>query len=321
MSFATDYEIFQQFAYDNMVEEIRENIELFNTASDGTLVLTGGTILGDYRESTFWPLQTGLVRRRNVYGTGAVGQTTMAMDKEASVKVAAGTDELLITPAYGKWIQQDPMQAGVVYGQQLAQQQVQDMVSTAVLSLTAAMENNASDIIKDITGETTKTMNPRALVAASALFGDKYGDIRCWIMHSAPFFDLVDNNLANAVNLFTYGTVKVMSDPFGRRFIISDLSNLKDSTVYSTLGLVGSAVVVEGPNDYESATVDKTGYENLQKVTQSQWTYNLTIKGYSWVGDSGHVTSPDDTALGSSANWDNKRTSIKDLPGVVLKTN
>ena len=151
MGFKDDFVIFQEYAYDNMVEEVRDNVELFNTASDGTIVLTGGTILGDYRESTFWPLQTGLVRRRNVYGTGAVGQTTMAMDKETSVKVAAGTEELLITPAYAKWIQQDPMQAAVVYGQQLAQQQVQDMVQTAVLSLTAAMENNSADIVKDIT--------------------------------------------------------------------------------------------------------------------------------------------------------------------------
>lgn len=321
MGFKEDFVIFQQYAYDNMVEEVRDNVELFNAASDGTIVLTGGTILGDYRENTFWPLKTGLVRRRNVYGTGTVSQVTMAMDKEASVKIAAGTDELLITPAYAKWIQQDPMQAAVVYGQQLAQQQVQDMVQTAVLALTAALENDALDVVKDITGETLKTMNPRALSAAGGLFGDKYGDIRCWIMHSAPFFDLIDHNLANAQMLFTYGSVKVMSDPFGRRFIISDLSNLVDSTVYSTLGLTGGAVVVEGPNDYDTISNGVTGKENLQRVMQSEWTYNMTLKAYSWAGDSGHVTSPDDTALGSSANWVKKRQSVKDLPGVILKTN
>lgn len=321
MSFASDFVIFQDYAYKNMVEEVRDNVDLFNAASDGTIVLTGGTILGDYRESTFWPLKTGLVRRRNVYGTGTVGQTTMSMDKEAAVKIAAGTEELVITPAYANWIQRDPLRAGVVYGQMLAQQQVQDMLQTSVLSLTAAMENNASDLVKDVTGEATKTMNPRALVATAGLFGDKYGDIRCWIMHSAPFFDLLDNNLGNADMLFTYGTVKVMSDPLGNRFIISDLSNLKDNTVYSTLGLTGSAVTVEGPNDYDTISNGVTGNENLRRVMQSEWTYNLTVKGYSWIGDSGHVTSPDDTALGSSANWSNKRTSIKDLPGVILKTN
>jgi hypothetical protein len=60
------------------------------------------------------------------------------------------------------------------------------------------------------------------------------------------------------------------------------------------------------------------GDENIQRSIQSEWTYNLGIKGAAWDKTNGGK-SPNDAALATAANWDRYATDFKDTAGVLIK--
>jgi hypothetical protein len=60
------------------------------------------------------------------------------------------------------------------------------------------------------------------------------------------------------------------------------------------------------------------GDENIKRTIQSEWSYNLGIKGYAWDKTNGGK-SPNDAALATGTNWDRYATSFKDTAGVLLK--
>ena len=70
---------------------------------------------------------------------------------------------------------------------------------------------------------------------------DRAGSLRAWLLHSTVLHSLYDNALTNAEQLFSFGTVNVMRDAFGRLFVVTDsdaLINPGASPTYNTLGLV-----------------------------------------------------------------------------------
>ena len=324
---AFNYTIFLDYLYGSYVETIKEQVHLFNGASKGSLVLTGGDFIGGVQTQTFWPLVNDMVRKRNQYDkTSQIADVEITDDTESKVKIAAGTDRLITRPSDSSWIHLPEGEAGRVWGQHLATYTVKDMLHTAILGVTTAIsqETNPS-LIRDITSaglnESTKTANLRSLNKTAGIFGDASDLIQAWLMHSTQWNDLIDSGLTNTAVLFRYDTVSIMSDVVGRPFIVTDSPFLVNSSTYSVLGLTTGAVTIEGPNNYLSASERKTGLNNIYDAWQAEWTYNMKIKGYSWNGGQNTISSPDDPAIGTSANWLKKRQSHKDLPGVILKCN
>ena len=120
-----------------------------------------------------------------------------------------------------------------------------------------------------------------------------------------------------------YGVVR---DPFGRLFIVTDSPALQWSqttptvdTGFYSLGLQQGAILVGQNNDFDYTTTDQTGYENIRRTYQAEWSYNVGVKGFAWDKANGGP-SPTNAALFASPNWDRYSTSHKDLAGVVLKT-
>jgi hypothetical protein len=314
----SDMAVFSEYLYRTMTELGAQEIEKFNAASDGTIVLSPGNNQGDYSDKTLYQYLSGIVRRRNAYGTGSVSSKKLAQLIDTMVKVAAGTAPIEWTKSQYSWIQQNEAEHGVVLGRQMAEQMVADMLGTALMAGYAAMSQD-SDIVYD---GTAGTMTPTAMLNGTRIFGDRSSAIRAWVMHSKPLFDMFATNLANASNLFNYGTVRILGDIFGNRFVITDATQLVTTgspDTYHSLGLVEAAIVVQQNNDFADATVDVVGQENLAVQYQAEWTYNLGVKGHSWdKSNGGH--SPNDTALGTATNWDAYATSIKDGPGVIVNT-
>jgi hypothetical protein len=300
---------------------LAEQVNMFNGASMGCLSLTGGDFSGGVATDTFWPLIDNMVHKRNLFNNDDIDDVEISNSEESKVKIAAGTDRFVTRPSDASYIKMGDRVAGIHYGRALAEYMVQDMVHSAILMLTTCIGKEGATLIKDITGDDPDTMNLRALNRTSGLFGDAASAIRCWITHSTPFNDLIDNNLANSEQLFTFGTVSIRTDASGKPFIVTDAPYLVSADVYSTLGLVPGAVVIEGPNNYLAASERKTGKNNIYDAMQSEWTYNAKVKGYSWNAGQNTVASPDDAALGSAASWLKVRENHKLLPGVILKTN
>lgn len=323
--------VFSQYAKGSMTEVLTQQAEKFNAASNGAIVLRVKSNDGDYSDASFWKLMDNLVRRRNAYGTGSVSAIDLEQLQETSVKVAAGTPPVKIPPSRMRWILKSPQEQGVVYGQQLAVAQMLDMLNTAIGSIRAALSNVTTGGLTGsgvVTDGTAGELSYLAMNTACRPFGDRASRISCWVSHSLPYFDLMGANLTNSADLFSWDTLRVMSDHLGRPLVITDSDALIDPTgidddpatpSYFALGLVPGAVMIEDNGDFEQNIETSNGSENIERTIQSEWSYNVAVKGFAWDKTNGGK-SPTTAALTTASNWDRVATDIKDLPGVILET-
>lgn len=301
-----------------MNEKVAQNVAAFNQASQGTLVLRAGSNMGDYNQGAFFSEVSGLVRRRDANAATSVSAVALAQAEIDSVKVAAGTPPVDFFPSQYTWMQLNPEMAALKLGEQLAVAQMQDMLNTAIRALVGAV-SNASVTYDGSAG----TASIAALNLGAVKFGDRASDLRAWIMHSKVAHDIYAAAIANSTVLFKFGDIFVREDGFGRVFIVTDSSPLFNATptpdVYYTLGLAEGAAVIESNNDFYATMVETTGLENIKRTYQAEWTYNLGLKGYTWDRTNGG-SSPSNTALGTSTNWDKVATDYKNTAGVRVTT-
>ena len=319
----SDLAVYSEYAYSSMTEVLRQKIDLFNTATGGAIQLRAAAHQGDYSDVAFFAKISGLVRRRNSYGSGSVAEKNLAHLVDTMVKVAAGTPPVRLDPGQFKWIQQNPEVAGAALGQQLAVDTMADMLNVGLGASYAALSAQTA-VVYDATGNTSpeNTLSFGNLNNGQAKFGDQASTISAWVMHSKPMFDLYGKNLTNSASLFTYGNINVMRDPFGKLLVMTDSQNLVIAGTpnnYAVLGLVPGAVIIDQNNDYTANEEAKNGDENIIRTFQAEWSYNVGVKGFAW--DKANCgKSPNDAALLTSTNWDKYATSHKDLAGVVVKT-
>jgi len=315
----TNLQIFQEEVYTTSQGMIAHNIDLFNAASLGGIVLQGGAHQGDFNSKALYARIPDLVRRRDAYGVGSLTAKDITTLLDVSVKVAGGTNPVNIDPGLWQWIQRDPVEASILIAKQLAEDQMDDMLGVALRAFIAATSTQA-DLIYD---GTAATMSLRALNRGAGKFGDRAQNIRCWVMHSTPYTDMIDANLQNTAQLFNFGTVKIVGDHLGRPLIISDKTDLTyedgGETRYRALGLVQGAVIVDQNNDYIDNVETSNGSNNITRTWQAQWSYNVGLKGYAWDTANGGK-SPTDAALATGSNWDKFAESIKDTAGVLVNT-
>lgn len=315
-------QVFSEYVQTAMGELIAQEIDKFNAASRGTIVLRPANREGDFSDETFWKRISGLVRRRNAYGSGAIAAVDLEQLSDASVKIAAGSFPVNLPPGQFKWINKNPKEAAVEVARQLSEGKLADMLNTAVAAKVAFLRTQAANRHT----ATTAGIDLRVMNRGIQKFGDRSNALQAWVMHSTPMFDVYDAALANATDLFEFGTVNVKTDGYGRVFIISDSPSLVDVDGvsagvdrYNSLALAAGAVMVEENDEFTDVMEEKTGDENIQRVYQAEWTYNLGLKGASWDKTDGGK-SPTDAALTTGANWEKTATSHKDLGGVLVET-
>jgi hypothetical protein len=315
--------VFSQYAKASMTEVLQQQTELFNGATRGALALVAKPNDGDYSDSSFWKRMEGLVRRRNAYGSGSVSAIDLEQLQDTSVKVAAGTPPVNIPPSRMRWILKDPKEQAVVYGQQLAVEMLADMLNVGISAVRAALVQNGEATYLD---GTAAKLSWLALNSAQAKFGDRASRLSCIVTHSKPVFDLWEANLTNAEKLFTFGTVNVLSDPWGRPIIMTDSPDLvnvdgitEGENSYYSLALVTGAVSVMDNGDFEQNIETSNGTENIERTIQSEWSYNVGVKGFAWNKTDGGK-SPTTAALGTGTNWEKYASSDKDVAGVVVES-
>lgn len=322
----SDLAIFTQYTYDAAVQAVAQQVDLFNEASQGAIVLRSRDHLGDFSEVAQWKRLSGLVRRRNAYGNGDVPQISLAMITDTMVKIAAGTPEVLMDPSQFTWILQNPRVAGVIIGQQLGPDMIRDMFNTAILGLVTTTTSVPGLIVDRTLNDEVPDQHAsfQMFNQGQAKFGDRFNNIVAWLMHSTPLFQLYDNAQANKEQLFNFGNINVQRDQFGRLLIVSDAPGLKAAGTpnkYLTLGLVPGAVTVDQNNDYIDNVQTTNGKENIARSFQAEWSYNMGVKGFAWNKTAGGK-SPADSAIGTSGSWSRiAGYNDRDLAGVVIRTN
>lgn len=319
----SDMKVFNDFLYESITETIDQQVALFNAASAGTIVLTSKRNVGDFSQKASFKAISGLIRRRDSYGTGSVSAVALQMLQTSSVKVAGGTPPISFEPQQFTWIQENPELAAVVIGQQFAEGLLQDYLNSGLAAARSAFVNVGSTALYTVPSNGKTTLN--ALNRGAQKFGDRAQAIQAWVMHSTPQHDMFDAALTNTTQLFSFGTVQVREDGFGRRYVVTDSPSLAITsgspavTDYYTLGLVQNAIVVEDNNDFFANMETSNGTENIQRTWQAEYTFNLSMKGYTWDTTSGGK-SPTDSEIATGTNWDKTASSLKDTAGVAVKS-
>lgn len=322
---ASDMVIYQAEFQSGLVEGLNQNVALFNEQTRGAIRLVPAALKGYYSKSAFFKDVSSLVTRRDITSTSAATDLAMTQDESISVKINRKIGPVAQTLDAIKKAGLTEAQASFAFGQLAASRKMKDMVNTALIAVEAAIQGNTLMNL-DITGEATKTASTSALVRAQALMGDMAGDIVCWVGHSKPYNDILAGMISDKVSgLADIVTIQGgIPATLGRAFVVSDAPALTDANgsaadTYNTLGLVAGAVTVDESEEETFATEIVTGLENLARRWQSEYAYNVSVKGFKWDIANGGV-NPTDGTLGTTTNWDKVAYDNKLTAGVRLLT-
>jgi hypothetical protein len=322
-----DLQTFNDFFYGAVTEVTMQQLNKFNEASAGTIRLVPKKNVGDRAHETRFKEVKDLIRRRDPDTNAAVTSSKLSKLDEQSIKVAAGTKPIDIDPGDFDWIQLDPGLGGMVYGEQLARGMPQDQLNTGlsatVAGLSAIGAPSAADALDGVTLDISAAVggaaviDPVAMNDTASMFSDNAQAIRAWAMHGLSFHAVMGEALKNAERLFSYETVAIYRDHIGRIFIVTDSPALSNGDgTYNTIGLTEDAVIVEDNGDFRTAYNETTGFENIKAQIQSQWSYNLRLKGISYTAAG---NAPTDAQIATPANWEQVVSDIKSTSGVLLK--
>jgi len=156
------------------------------------------------------------------------------------------------------------------------------------------------------------------LNGAHAKFGDRSGEIVANVINGGTYHKLIGQNLNNAVNLFTAQGVTVV-DILGKAVIVTDAPALYVAGTpnkQKALGLSAGAATVFDGGDVISNVQTVNGKERIETTMQVDYTFGVSLKGYTWDEANGGK-SPTDAALATGSNWDKTATDIKQTAGVL----
>lgn len=321
----TDMVIYQEEFQTGQVEAVTQFLGVFNEASRGAIRLVPNALKGHYSKQAFFKDIADLVTRRDISSVADATILPMTQDEVIGVKINRKIGPVSQTLDAIKKAGLSEADASRAFGQLAGTRKMKDMLNTALIALETAIQAVTANNL-DITGETTKTASTAALNRTLAKFGDASQDIVCWLMHSKPHFDVVGALIAQNVTGLTdvvtiQGAIPAM---MGRPGIVTDSPALTDANgsltdTYNTLGLVAGACVVEESEAETFYTDIISGKENLARLFQAEYAYNITIKGHKWDTANGGI-NPTNGALGTTTNWDKVASDDKLCAGVRLVT-
>lgn len=308
----SDMVVFNDQTQTVATEVVAQEVNKFNAASNGAILLGSESTIGDFVEEASYKAIASLVGRRDAYGTGTLTPKALQQLKDVSVKVDQSVGPVEWTVEQFRRLGKSEEEAGLIIGEQAALGLIQDYLNTGAASLKSAIGANAS-LVNDYS--LTGTAKLVELNNAAGKFGDRQQQLAAWLMHSKVFTDLTNEAITNTSRLYTIGNINVMQDGLGRVYVVSDIPALLD-TNYHTLGLVQGAMMVE-TNSLTTMTQPKASTENMGVIWKGESSFTLGLKGYAWDTANGGK-SPTDAELATATNWDQVVTDVKDTAGVML---
>lgn len=311
----TIYDNYYQTAY---LEELAKNLNVFNAASNGAIVLRDSNIAGNYVYETMFDLPDTVDHRDNT-STSDQSDEYLTDTEKVSVKVNMKYKPVKMTHDAWKKKGMSAQDYSTILGAANARLKQESFVTIAT-SVLAAKIASVDELTNDITSDSVTTMNIDALAEALSKFGDKSQDIVCWVMHSKPYWNLVRAAITDKI-YEEAGTVVYGGSPgtLGKPVIVTDGGLVSDDSTpqYYTLGLTTGALEIIQSEADTIVTDLVTGEENLAYRIQGEFAFNLGMRGCTWDVTHGGA-NPTIATLAAADNWDNLYTDVKHLPGVCV---
>lgn len=309
-------QVFNQYIMPATIETLDQMVQKFNAASNGSIRLTTQGFDGDFLQESFFAAIHSAQRRVNRYASNsAASATDLTQLKHSGVKVAGGFGPILFEPSQLTWLQKPTAEGIEVASRNFAEAMMQDQLNTAIAALVAAIENQA-DVTNDVSASTGLSYN--AMNDAHAKFGDHSGNLVAQIMTGADYHKLIGANLTNTPQLFQAQNVRVV-DILGKAVVVTDAPSLRETGTPNknkVLSLAEGAATVFDGSDVISNIETSNGKERIETTMQVDYTFGLSLKGYTWDEANGGK-SPSDAAIATGSNWDKVATSFKHTAGVI----
>src|SRR5690625_1947388 len=304
----SDMVIYNDLAQTAYLERLQDNLDVFNTASNGAIVYRSEAIEGDLKKRAFYKVG-GTIEHRNVNSTNPVTPKKIGAGEAVGVKVPYKYGPYASTEEAFKRRARTPEEFAIIIGQDMADALMVGRLQYSLAALGAAIGGNADMVAAgDIA-----TDGRKALTRGMRKFGDRFGRISLWVMNSDTYFDIIDDALTEQIygesEIVVYGG---LPGTLGKPVLVSD-----QVPTDQALGLQGGAIEVLESQAPGFRAYDINDQENLAIGIRSEGVFNLELLGYSWDDQIGGV-NPNLGAIGASANWKKHATSNKMTAGVLL---
>lgn len=313
----TQMQVFNDFVMPATLETLDQMTDAFNQASNGAIVLSPDGFTGDFLQESFFQNLASAQRRVDRYAANAtVSATDLTELKNTSVKIAGGFGPLRYEPSQMTWLQRPTAQGIEVASRAFAEVLLKDQLNTAIAALVAAITAQAA-ATNDISA--TAGITQSGLNNSHAKFGDSSQNLVTQVMQGSSWHKLVGQGLVNSANLFLAGNVRVV-DILGKISIVTDAPALMQAGTPDKeiiLSLVAGAALVHDNRDIISNVETTNGKGRIETTIQTDYTFGLGLKGYTWDTTAGGA-SPTDAELATGTNWDKTAASIKHTAGVAL---
>jgi hypothetical protein len=316
-------QVFNKYVMPATIETLAQMVEKFNAASNGAIRLTTAGFEGDFLQESFWASVHAAQRRVDRYAAnGAANPTDLTQLRHSGVKVAGGFGPVRYEPSQLTWLNKPTTEAIEVASRNFAEALMRDQLNTAIAALVAAITNNAAASYDLSAASPAEGINYSNINLAHAKFGDHSGSIIANVMTGAVAHKLIGQNLANSQRLFVSQNVNVI-DILGKAIVITDAPALLDTASLSpvsldiVLGLTDGAAVVYDGSDVITNIETSNGKERIETTMQVDYTFGLSLKGYTWDETNGGK-SPTDAELRTGSNWDQVMSSVKHTAGVAV---
>lgn len=303
----SDVIIYNDLAQTAYLERIQDNLDVFNAASKGTIVLSDEHIEGDFRQKTFYKIG-GEIVHRDVNATGTVEGKKIGMGEMVGVKVPFKYGPYEMTEEALKRRMRSTAEFSQTVGQDYADALIQGYFKHATAALTGAIGSNSAMKVKAPLAQHGR----KALTQGLRKFGDKFERVALWVMDSATYFDLVDNALGEKL----YGEIGQViyggtPGTLGRPVLVSD--QVPQETVF---GLQAGAVEITNSQLPEFRAYQINDRENLTLALRAEGAFNVDVLGYSYKATAG--ANPNLATVGAADSWQKYATSNKNTAGVMV---
>jgi len=312
----TDFIIKDEEFQSSMTERLNVNINLWNGATKGGLVLTTKGQMGHFSKvSMYKRLSQAVVEEFDPRTKGQTTWTSLEGFENASVKVwrdmaLSGTlDEFKVM------LKEPNATFSQLVGALTADLITKDAVETLVGALIGGISNEPTHVL----GDYTKALNFKDINTAQFVYGDQFADVACILVHSNCAKGLVDLNIDEKLDSVAGYTIRTGSwHTLGIPVIISDIDSLKDGANNNVLFLkAGGAMCMNSENVTAVSQIDVDARPMEMKLKR-EWAFNVGLAGISY--DTSKTAYPTRANLADKTFWKITASDTKDLPCVLFKS-
>ncbi|EOV4177754.1 major capsid protein [Yersinia enterocolitica] len=305
----SDLIIYNDLAQTSYLERRQDNLDVFNASSNGAIVLDNALIEGDFRKRAFYQLG-GSIEHRDVDSTGKVTGKKIGAGESVGVKAPWKYGPYQTTEEAFKRRGRDVSEFSEIVGVDVADASLEGFIKYGIQALSASIGANPDMVVTaniEVDGKKTLTKGMRK-------YGDRFGRIALFVMHSSTYFDIIDQAIAAKI-YEEAGVVVYGGQPgtLGKPVLVTDTAPI--DTIF---GLLPNAVVITESQAPGFRSYPINDEENLGVGYRAEGTINIDLLGYSWDETNGGK-NPSLTEIGATNSWKKHATSNKVTAGVMIK--